>query len=395
MFTPTGYQPQTLSEIITDINNIFIDVFGAGVNLNAASPNGQFINQLANVAVNNQNFMVLLTSSLYNPDVAQSVWLDALAAFNGIKRLPATYSTVTCTCAGSAGLLIPAGTQISNTSGDVFANIADATIGGDGTIDTVFQAISSGPIAVLAGTVNNIINKIYGWDTVINAVDGVEGQDIESDNNFRDDRTQLLAFYGSAALGSIYAAVYEISGVTDVNCQENDTASPITIQGVTLPANAIYVAVIGGAAQSIAQAMYQKKCPGIPMVGNTTTNYTDPVWGNVFAATYQRPVDTPVRVDVSIQNSSALPADIITQVKNAIVNNFNGEDPNVPSMTAVSIGQIINVSRFVPSLIAIGAWDILSMTIQLKTGGTPGPQVQLNIDLIATLATADVHVTLV
>ena len=123
---------------------------------------GQFINQLAQLAQQNQNFMVLLTASLYNPNVASGVWLDALCAFNGIIRNPATYSLVTCVCYGSATTVIPAGTLIQNNNNNVFYSTTDATIGNDGTVDVIFEAVESGAIPVDAGTVNNIITQVYG-----------------------------------------------------------------------------------------------------------------------------------------------------------------------------------------------------------------------------------------
>jgi|GEM_PF-5394871 uncharacterized phage protein gp47/JayE len=393
-FTPTGYQPQTLAEIIDDINQIFIDVFGDTWNTNASSPNGQFVSQLANIAIQNQNFMVLLTSGLYNPDVATSVWLYSICALLGITPTPATYSTVTCTCSGSAGTLIIAGTQIANSNGDVFASVADGTITLSGTVSIVFQAVNTGPVSVLAGTVNNIINKVYGWDTVTNPLDGVLGQAMESDNDLRLQRSDLLSLQGSASIGSVYAYIVDnVLGVTDVFATENNTGASIVVQGVTLIPYSIYIAVIGGLDTDIAQAIYNKKCPGVSMNGNTTTPYYDPTVAYTFEATYQRPVAVPLQVNISIKNSPLLPGDIITQVKNSIYNNFNGLSPLFP---VVKIGQIINVSRFVPGLIAIGAGDIRTLTIQQVTGGPPaGPEIQLTVDSIATLITANIMVNLV
>lgn len=394
-FTPSGWVNPSTTQVISDINQIFINVFGADVNLNASSPNGQFINQLANVAVNNNNFMTLLTASLYNPQVATTVWLDAICAFNGIVRLPATYSVATCTCSGSSGVVIPANTQIANTSGDVFANASPGTIGAGGTVDIVFTAVESGLIPVDANTLTNIINKVYGWDSVNNASDGTLGSSIQSDNELRAQRSALLATYGSSSVGSIYSAIYDVDGVTDVFVAENNNGYSITTQGVTLVANSIYVAAIGGAASDIAKAIYTKKCPGVAMNGNTTTTYTDPEWNYAFTATYERPVATPLQVNLSLRNSTSLPADIVSQCQHAIVNNFYGQDTNVPTMLPVTIGQIINVSRFVPSLIAIGAWDILVLTIQLYSGGSPAVEIQLDADLIASLIINNVIVTLV
>lgn len=392
-FTPQGYESQTPEEIIADINAIFITVFGINVNTDPSSPNGQFINELANWAINNQNFILTIVN-LYNPNIASTVWLDAICAFSGIKRLAASSSYATCLCTGSAGTIIPSGTQISNTAGDVFASSSLSIIGSGGTVQIIFTAINTGEIPVESGTLTNIINKVYGWDSVTNLTNGTVGGSIQSDDSLRSLRSQLLATYGSASLDAIYSAVYNVSGVVDVYAAENDTELPIVIGGVTLVPNSIYIAAIGGTDNDVAAAMYKKKCPGVLMNGNTTVNYVTR-WGNTLPITFQRPVDTPVIVRISLQSQPNYPVDFAAQVKQAIVNNFNGVDTNVPSIPAVKIGQVINTSRFVPSLIAIGAWDILTNTIELATGGTPAALIQLDIDKIAILTLTNVIVTIV
>lgn len=391
-FTPTGYQALTLSEVIAEINAIFVDVFGANVNLDPASPNGQFINNLANVAINNQNFMVLLTSSLYNPDIAASVWLDAICALSGIDRIAASNSYATCVCTGSAGTVIPIDTQISNSNGDIFVNGTSGTIGSSGTIEIIFIAQQTGAVNVDAGTVNNIINKIYGWDSVNNPTNGTVGGTKQNDNSLRSSRSSLLASYGSASLDAIYAKLVATPNVTDVFVAENDTASPVTVSGVTLTAHSIYMAIIGGTDTDVATSIYQKKCPGVNMVGNTTATISTG-FGGTYTARFQRPVQVPLQVNISLQNSVTLPS--TATIQQTIVNNFNGEDTNISAIQPVKIGQTINVSRFVPSLILIGAENILSMTIQTVTSGTPAAQITLPASEIGTLLTSNVIVTLV
>ena len=393
-FTPSGYVAESYDEIIADINAIYVSVFGATVNLNPASPNGQAINKFANMAIQNQNFMLLLTNAIYNPDIASSVWLDALCAPLGIKRLASSQSYVNCLCLGSAGTVIPAGTQISSTNGDIFTNLAGGTIDQTGQTTIIFTAVQTGPIAVLANTLTNIVNSIYGWDSVNNPSNGTIGGSTESDNELRATRSSLLNFYGSASLGAIYSAVINVDGVTDVYPAENDTGAPIVIDGVTLIANSIYVAAIGGVDIDIATAIATKKVPGIPQNGNTPVQIINK-WGGTNTVTFQRPTPVPLQVNVSIVNSSTYPPDFVTQIQNSIVNNFNGTDLLIPAL-AVKIAQVINCSRFYPSLIAVGAWNVSSpLTIQLATGGTPKESIQLPANQIGTLTQSNVKVTLV
>lgn len=397
-FGPSGFNELTTTEIIDDINAILVDVFGSATNLNTSSPNGQFVNQLAQMAQQNQNFMVLLTSSLYNPEVAASVWLDALCAFNGIVRGAVSSSTVTCTCSGSAGTLIGAGVLIANTNGDTFANSADVTIGVGGTVSATFVATIPGPISVLAGTVNNIVNQVYGWDSVTNPLDGVIGLPEQSDNSLRAARSTLLARYGSASLKAIYSNIVALVPDTPQNVyvQQNDTGAPITVDGVTLIANSIYIVILGSTPADIAATIYNKKCPGVNQNGSTTYAYTDTPSGTVFTARWDVPTLTPVQVNISYPASGTYQPDFETQVKAAVVDNFNGTASNLPDLLAVGLNQRINVSRFVPSLLLVqNAWDIQAMTIEKVTGGTPAKDLLLPANELPTLIAANVIITYV
>jgi uncharacterized phage protein gp47/JayE len=397
-WTTNGFFPDTKNDIIARINAIFVYVFGNDVNLDPASPNGQFIDQLANIEINNQNFETTITSSLYDPNYAQSVWLDSLCALSGIVRQAATYSVVTCLCSGSAGTVIPAGTQISNPlTGDVFQNSTSGTIGSGGTVDIVFTAVSSGAVPVNANTITGIINSVYGWDSVNNPTNGILGQTTESDSQLRANRVALLSTYGSSSLGSIYSAIYRINGLTSVFCAENNTDTTITVAGVDIVPYSIFVSIVGGSESDVAQAIYTKKAPGVNMTnlpamdGGVSYTYTDPTWGNTFTAFFTEAISTPLQVNITVSaaNTTATEA----QIQQTIVNNFNGADPTVPSITAIKINQIINTSRFYPSLLAIGVFDIFNLTIELATGGTPNSWIQLDANLIGTLTTADVVVT--
>lgn len=399
-FTPSGYVPQTLDEIIADINQIFINVFGANVNLNPASVNGQFINQLAQLAQQNQNFMVILTASLYNPNVASGIWLGALCAFNGIVINPATHSLVTCICYGSATTVIPSGTLIQNTNNNAFYSTTDATIGSDGTVSVIFEALDSGAIPVDAGTVNNIITQFYGWDSVNNPSEGTIGQTLQSDNSLRNSRTALLSKYASASIGSLYSNLVQGLDLPTqyVFVKDNNTASTIIVAGVPLVANSIYVSLVATPFQydTIAQIIYNKKCPGVNQNGNITHDYTDVVSGTVFTAQFDVPTPTPLQVNITYPIGT-YPADFVFKIKTAIVNNFNGNDlTNAPQAQAVGINEIINVSRFSPSLLAVyppQGGNYNSITIELATGGTPSPSILLPANEIGTLIISNVIVS--
>lgn len=395
-WTPNGFVPYTAQQALDVINAIFIDTFGSDVDLTPSGVNGQFINKEANWLLINENAMNMLVTNTYNPSTSVGIWEDAICSFSGINRKAASSSIVICTCYGSSGTVIPQGAQISSANGDVFLSTVSGTIGSGGTIDIQFASQQTGAIPCNANIVNNIITRVYGWDRVNNNADGTLGAVQQTDTSLRNQRTKLLGSYGSCSLASLYSGVYNVPGVTSVFAAENDQPDPLVIGGITLPPISIVISVLGGLDADIATAMYTKKAPGVKMVGNTNVVIPNG-FGSTWTATYYRPTATPLRVYLQIGNSAALPLDIATTIKTAVVNNFNGLDPNAPNATAVGINELINTSRFVPSLLALGVSDILINTIDLASGsGQPtSPFIQLNADLIATLSTANVTVVLV
>jgi hypothetical protein len=107
---------------------------------------------------------------------------------------------------------------------------------------------------------------------------------------------------------------------------------------------------------------------------------------------WQTATPAPVRVDISIQNSNTYPADIVDLIKAAVVANWNGDFVGI---TKYRMQDVVNVSRFYPSLIALGVYLVNSMTIQLVTGGTAAASVSVSLDKVMTLSTANVNVTVV
>ncbi|MFS6766071.1 hypothetical protein WHL33_14235, partial [Staphylococcus aureus] len=119
----------------------------------------------------------------------------------------------------------------------------------------------------------SIYQAIAGWDTAT-FVSGSLGTDVESRAAFETRRSLSTAQNSIGMLASIRGAVAALPRVTSVYCTENSTGSPVTVQGVSLAANSIYVAVAGGTSTDIAQTILNHKMPGCAYTGNTTVTVT-------------------------------------------------------------------------------------------------------------------------
>src|ERR1700748_2899361 len=93
------------SELLSEVQQEYKDVFGEDLNVNPETPQGILINAEAlsrgSVADNNAAL-----ANQINPNIAGGVFLDAICALTGLIRTPDTASTVLAQVTGVAGTTI-------------------------------------------------------------------------------------------------------------------------------------------------------------------------------------------------------------------------------------------------------------------------------------------------
>lgn len=394
--TNFGFTPRTAEESLTLWQDAFVTLFGSDVNLDPQSINGQLIEQLAKVDINNHSTASLLFSSLYNPNQASSIWLDAICALTGIKRLTASSTIVTCQITGVVGTVIPANSQISNNTGDLFQLLTEVTIDGTGNATGIFSSLETGPIPANANTVNVIISNLQGWESVNNSSAGVLGSDVENDNELRSRRALYLSSQGSASINSIQAALLNADEVTDAKVIENKKPVTTVVNGISLVGISIMASVIGGTVDSIGEALREKVSAGCGFNGNTTETYNYTYEGQIlpYEFTYQVPTEVAVGIDIIVYNQGDFTVDTPDLIKDSIFNNWNGE-ADISGLTKVGLGDVVNTTRFVPSLILDGIYQTKS--IYIGEAGSVGTDVEITVPItqVLTLDKADITVTII
>lgn len=369
---------------------------GGGMSKSLTTPQGQIaMSDTAIIGDKNDNLAWLVNQ--INPDYASGRMQDAIGQIYFIDRIAAVGTTVTATCTGLVNVPIPAGSVAQDEAGYLYYSLADARIGASGSVEVVFQNQAAGPIACPIGSLNKIYRAVDGWSGITNSTAGVLGNDVETRANFEWRRKQSVAGNSNNQLGSIYANVLAVPGVTDAYVTQNNTGS--TVQkghtNVSLLPHSLYVCAYGGAAANIARAIWQKLPPGPSMNGNTTytvvddVNYVQPY--PEYEIKWQTPSAVSVYFKVELANNNALPGNIATLVQNAIIKSFNGEDGG----TRARIGSTIYAGRYYAGVQAIDSEnaDIFSITIS-RDGTTYQTSASFGIDEVPTLDASNILVTL-
>lgn len=245
----------------------------------------QPIGQITDITLEHRQQISELLQEVYSamdPEQATGQSLDALCSMTGTYRNPATYGTVGLTLNLNAATTVPAGSIVAVTGDPDNQWILDTAVTsvGAGNYAGTATASETGVIQALAGTITTIVTPVAGWNSVTNALDADEGEEVESDTDLRLRREVELQQGGSTSLGAVIAAVSALSGVLQVAGYENvrsysqDGMPPKSIEivywsGTTSPTPAATVS-------AIAETIQEEKAGGVKAYGTNTDDGTPP-----------------------------------------------------------------------------------------------------------------------
>lgn len=369
---------------------------GGGMSTSLTTPQGQMA-QSDTAIISDKNAALAWLVNQINPDYSSGRMQDAIGQIYFLDRISALGTTVTATCTGLVGTVIPASSTAQDESGYLYLSLAEAVIGSTGSVDVVFQNQATGAIPCPIGELNTIYRAVNGWSGITNSSAGVLGNDVETRANFEYRRKQSVAKNSVNQLAAIYAAVLGVSGVVDAYVIDNRLK--VSVQkgytNYTLPANSVYIAVYGGSQEDIAKAIYSKAPPGVTLVGNTsytiqdTENYQEPY--PEYLVKWETPDPVSAHVSVEIASSSTYPSNISQLVKDAVISAFSGEDGGNRSR----IGSNLYASRFYAAIQAVSDSGVNILSVQLSRDGTAySSAISFGIDEVPTLDESNITVTI-
>lgn len=206
----------------------------------------------------------------------------------------------------------------------------------------VVQANELGVIEQEANTINQIVTPILGWDSVTNPFAATAGRLEETDEELRERFRNTKFERSSNILDSLYSALNNLDGVTEVTIYENDTN--VTDGNGVLPHSFLPV-VLGGIGSEIAQTIWENKPMGILSQGNTVVSILDSQ-GFPHDIGFERPNPVTVYIELTITTDPILfPATGEADIRNAIIDyaqaNFGVGDDVVYSRLYTPINSVV------------------------------------------------------
>jgi len=381
---PTGYETPSEPAILAGTQEDMNAAFGGRLNPALNTPQGQLASSLTAIIAAVYDQFLLLTNQV-DPSYSAGRMQDAIGRIYFIERLPALPTTVVATCAGLVGVQIPVGALAKAQDGSTYTCTQAGEIGPTGEVDLTFSNLTTGPIDCPATTLDEIYQSIEGWESITNDASGTPGRAVETRAAFEARRSASVAKNAVASVSAIYGAVIEVEDVLDAYVIDNPTASPVVLDGVTVPAYGLFVCVAGGAAADVAEAIWRKKPPGCPMAGSTTEIVEDTQTGYAppypqYSISFQIAATQTFTALVTIRNSPQVPNTASTLIQEAMLACFTGADGGL----GARIGSEWFASRFYSAIALLGSWASI---VSIKIGSSADPAAAFTASIASTTMT--------
>lgn len=368
----TGFYVDEVSDVRSDVASAWRQAFSREgdpvLNTEPETPAGQLIDSQTAAVVEKDSELLYLCNQ-FDPRKSSGVFQDALGQIYFLTRKAAVPSQAVITVTGLPGTVIPVASQIRSTADDTLWACTEAvTIPAEGTTTVTFACTTTGAISAAAGTLTRIVTVTAGWDTAVNLSAATVGNPAESRGAFESRRYASVALNSRSTAAAIYARILQISDVVSCYVTQNRTNAVQVIDGYSLKPHSVYVAVVGGDDDDIAQALYDTVSAGCDYNGNTEVEITDPYTGAVETVAFNRPAEMDVYLKVTLVADTALTSQQVTSIKTALYNNFYGLDSSIvlddQPIPRVTMNTVIYASRFPVSLYNLGYNNVLEVKVR-------------------------------
>lgn len=345
LFDENGLQTATRQELLADLESAFHEIYGNDVLLDSSTPDGQWLNILAQKGVDIRGLLMQLYNS-FNPDNAQGAVLDQRCALNNVFRKAGTFTTVSVNITTDRALTLgglddnynnpdATGYTIQDNEGNRFILVNTQSLA-TGTTACLFRAETMGNIVVLPNTLTTPVTIVLGVLSVNNLGSALTiGTDEETDAQLRVRRRQSVAISSFGYLNGLQAALLQLDGVNDAKVYENYTSST---DANGIPAHCIWVVMDGGSAEDIANTIYSKKSVGCDMKGDITYTITTPALTQFVAAWDEADsTEFDIKFDIkAVDNTVVFDTDAIEEYIREHIDYKIGEMAETANITSIA-----------------------------------------------------------
>jgi len=372
------------------------EAFGGELDIvTPSTPQARLADQLTSNILD-ANAEVAEVLAMVDPATSEGRWQDAIGRIYFQSRNGATASVVAADCVGQPGVTLPAGALAEDDDNNIWQSTGAAVFSPGGTATVQFACLVLGPIELGIGALTKIAQTSPGWDAITNLAPATVGSATETRTAFEIRRQESVAKNGRGTPPAIRSAVWDVANVLDVFVYDNFTNAVINYGSTNYPLapHSIYVGVVGGIDQDIANAIWTKKDNGCDMNGNTTVVVQDTEGYDYpypeYNIKFNRPTALPILFAVQLKNNTALPSNIVDLTKAAIIATFTGAN----GAQRARMGGLIFASNFYAAVASLGAF-VSIISIKIGTVTATLDQVAVGIDQTPTIDPADIAVTLV
>ena len=355
--TDKGFVRPSYDEILQAQINRAKVLLGEDIDTSEESVLGKFIR----INVFDLNICYETLEDLYYssfPNTARGQSLDRLGPFAAVSRNQATQARIEVKIKGTVGESVPSAFLLKSDKTSFYV-VNDYTIDSNGEVVAIANCVDDGTVGNISnGERLDIQNPRMGIDSVEFIRIVQNGEELESDKDFRIRFANSLAGAGSSTESAIKGAIYRVPLVDGVSVIDNnsDTASSIPPHSF-----ACYVLAPESQYDEIAKAIFDKKPLGIQCIGDIERTVYD-AWGKPHTIKFFATSKAELKISMQIKTNQYFESSGISQIKDNIanfINNLaNGSDVYYTSV----FGYIHNVT---------GVVSVVDLKI-CKIGQTPG-----------------------
>lgn len=372
IFNDNGLQVATSTEIQTELENGYKNIYGNDIAIGSNTQDGQLIAIYTQMATDLRE-MIMEVFNSFNPTLCRGRIQDVRYALNDITRKGGTYTIVPITIEVNKTVTLQGldanfydvnatSYAIADDSGNQYFLIDTATLT-SGTYTLPFRAQNIGLVQPVLNTITNQVTIVNGVLSVNNAsAPTTYGENQETDDEFAIRRERSPENKSQNSIDSILGQLLELDGLTQAAVYNHDYANyPSTTDADGIPLGYIWVIAEGGSNAEIATVIYANMA-GSGTKGSVSVNVPT-ASGQVLGINFDRPIAVPLYIKFDYQHTSS-ETEFINEnaIKQYIVDNLQ-----------FKINQYADTSAIVPiaqqGILASGGIGVCN-DLQISTDGS-------------------------